>query len=105
MEGQVDWLCSSTFTAPSAFNSTPAASRPSPSVLGTRPVANINMSQSTGSPLPRWTLKDPSAFRSEEPTSELQSLMRHSYAVFCLKKKKKHKITHYITYSLFHTTI
>src|SRR3546814_6181946 len=27
--------------------------------------------------------------RSEEQTSELQSLMRHSYAVFCLKKKKK----------------
>src|SRR3546814_2336758 len=26
--------------------------------------------------------------RSEEHTSELQSLMRHSYAVFCLKKKK-----------------
>src|SRR3546814_3876143 len=25
--------------------------------------------------------------RSEEPTSELQSLMRHSYAIFCLKKK------------------
>src|SRR3546814_7147667 len=37
-------------------------------------------------------------FRSEEHTSELQSLMRISYAVFCLKKKKnyttqtKHKI-------------
>src|SRR3546814_4184420 len=30
-------------------------------------------------------------FRSEEHTSELQSLMRSSYAVFCLKKKKKHK--------------
>src|SRR3546814_2659830 len=28
--------------------------------------------------------------RSEEHTSELQSLMRISYAVFCLKKKKKH---------------
>src|SRR3546814_8376317 len=28
------------------------------------------------------------AFRSEEHTSELQSLMRNSYAVFCLKKKK-----------------
>src|SRR3546814_3045562 len=28
------------------------------------------------------------AFRSEEHTSELQSLMRTSYAVFCLKKKK-----------------
>src|SRR3546814_7625068 len=27
-------------------------------------------------------------FRSEEHTSELQSLMRNSYAVFCLKKKK-----------------
>src|SRR3546814_8485713 len=29
--------------------------------------------------------------RSEEHTSELQSLMRISYAVFCLKKKKKTK--------------
>src|SRR3546814_6249066 len=29
------------------------------------------------------------AERSEEHTSELQSLMRNSYAVFCLKKKKK----------------
>src|SRR3546814_7328303 len=32
-----------------------------------------------------------SAMRSEEHTSELQSLMRNSYAVFCLKKKKQHK--------------
>src|SRR3546814_3531617 len=31
--------------------------------------------------------------RSEEHTSELQSLMRSSYAVFCLKKKNKRKIT------------
>src|SRR3546814_10870725 len=30
-------------------------------------------------------------FRSEEHTSELQSLMRNSYAVFCLKKKKNSK--------------
>src|SRR3546814_4986649 len=29
--------------------------------------------------------------RSEEHTSELQSLMRISYAVFCLKKKKQHQ--------------
>src|SRR3546814_8588458 len=29
--------------------------------------------------------------KSEEHTSELQSLMRISYAVFCLKKKTKHK--------------
>src|SRR3546814_9747585 len=33
------------------------------------------------------------AMRSEEHTSELQSLMRISYAVLCLKKKKKHIIT------------
>src|SRR3546814_6332461 len=39
------------------------------------------------------TRGDGPAFRSEEHTSELQSLMRISYAVFCLKKKKqiKHK--------------
>src|SRR3546814_4565946 len=36
--------------------------------------------------------------RSEEHTSELQSLMRNSYAVFCLKKKKiKNKQTHNIS--------
>src|SRR3546814_2033938 len=33
----------------------------------------------------------PFAIRSEEHTSELQSLMRISYAVFCLNKKKKEK--------------
>src|SRR3546814_10718103 len=32
--------------------------------------------------------------RSEEHTSELQSLMRISYAVFCLKKKNTHKQDH-----------
>src|SRR3546814_3433474 len=32
-------------------------------------------------------------WRSEEHTSELQSLMRISYAVFCLKKKKRDTIT------------
>src|SRR3546814_3958967 len=34
----------------------------------------------------------PARWRSEEHTSELQSLMRISYAVFCLKKKKEQKI-------------
>src|SRR3546814_2571620 len=37
------------------------------------------------------------AFRSEEHTSELQSLMRISYAVFCLKKKKAHDIQYLST--------
>src|SRR3546814_1815178 len=36
------------------------------------------------------TVRVPDA-RSEEHTSELQSLMRISYAVFCLKKKKRHE--------------
>src|SRR3546814_5844144 len=34
-----------------------------------------------------------SSLRSEEHTSELQSLMRISYAVFCLKKQKYNKTT------------
>src|SRR3546814_7601589 len=43
-------------------------------------------------PKPRWrevceTFHDYVLFRSEEHTPELQSLMRISYAVFCLKKK------------------
>src|SRR3546814_6483675 len=38
-----------------------------------------------------WSTKAPDTRRSEEHTSELQSLMRISYAVFCLKKKKKQK--------------
>src|SRR3546814_8409866 len=39
--------------------------------------------------------KAPAKSKSEEHTSELQSLMRISYAVFCLKNKKTH--THNIT--------
>src|SRR3546814_3427989 len=42
-----------------------------------------------------WPAITPSPHRSEEHTSELQSLMRISYAVFCLKKKKnKLKLLH-----------
>src|SRR3546814_1723127 len=37
--------------------------------------------------------------RSEEHTSELQSLMRISYAVFCLKKKKKKKTNTNLQYN------
>src|SRR3546814_9470759 len=42
---------------------------------------------------PRQSARPP--FRSEEHTSELQSLMRISYAVFCLKKKKHTKNNNY----------
>src|SRR3546814_6126416 len=37
----------------------------------------------------QWRTRSSISPRSEEHTSELQSLMRISYAVFCLKKKKK----------------
>src|SRR3546814_1589176 len=37
--------------------------------------------------------REASSLRSEEHTSELQSLMRISYAVFCLKKKKTRELT------------
>src|SRR3546814_3625474 len=50
-----------------------------------------------GSPtLPSGPMKLPPELRgrSEEHTSELQSLMRISYAVFCLKKKKHKKAKH-----------
>src|SRR3546814_4185667 len=40
--------------------------------------------------------------RSEEHTSELQSLMRNSYAVFCLKKKKNHYLHTTLKYSTTH---
>src|SRR3546814_4751676 len=42
----------------------------------------------------RLSLKRYAHTRSEEHTSELQSLMRISYAVFCLKKNKNQMITH-----------
>src|SRR3546814_5929226 len=39
--------------------------------------------------LATMSMGQPILIRSEEHTSELQSLMRISYAVFCLKKKKR----------------
>src|SRR3546814_10290656 len=49
-----------------------------------------------GGRFPGWvwlSVAVPGRGRSEEHTSELQSLMRLSYAVFCLNKKKQHTIT------------
>src|SRR3546814_7506853 len=47
------------------------------------------------------TFNPSAAQRSEEHTSELQSLMRHSYAVFCLKKKNTLNIYQQLTTLLF----
>src|SRR3546814_7877572 len=46
----------------------------------------------TSAPVASLNAELPSSRRSEEHTSELQSLMRISYAVFCLKKKKQNQM-------------
>src|SRR3546814_2246214 len=64
---QIWWLACASGTPASAI--TPVAST-------RRSARSVRLTSSSG--------------RSEEHTSELQSLMRISYAVFCLKKKKQH---------------
>src|SRR3546814_7634315 len=71
--------------APKAVQS-PAAPAHPPSTAQSRPPAF----QIHRQPHARQPGCQPLRNRSEEHTSELQSLMRISYAVFCLKKKKKH---------------
>src|SRR3546814_6307243 len=51
-------------------------------------VGHQALSSGLAAPWPWSAFTEP---RSEEHTSELQSLMRIPYAVFCLKKKKNHK--------------
>src|SRR3546814_7596546 len=75
---------------------------PPPGRLAEPPVAQAlrTLLMQPVAPAPQRTLAHPQhlrrlglAQRSEEHTSELQSLMRISYAVFCLKKKKNRTIT------------
>src|SRR3546814_2573990 len=74
--------------------------------LESRPVSNImqglqgvspglNITYGSGSPgeIPNINIRGTTSIRSEEHTSELQSLMRISYAVFCLKKKNNNQST------------
>src|SRR3546814_1097022 len=82
-----------------------------PTTMNTTPVSISTRSSPTSPPARSWIVARSSEYvapyssdmpnssrpeasepsRSEEHTSELQSLMRISYAVFCLKKKKKKK--------------
>src|SRR3546814_4497224 len=55
------------------------------------PIDSVHASAERGRYLA--TIGNCTSCRSEEHTSELQSLMRISYAVFCLKKKKTQKHT------------
>src|SRR3546814_2028579 len=64
----------------------PEAQRPAGGLLaGLRPAL---LPQRPGLPRPAVPAREQDQLRSEEHTSELQSLMRISYAVFCLKKQK-----------------
>src|SRR3546814_12904492 len=89
---------SATTKVPNTFSSTcPAvmlANSRTASVNGrarklTTSIGRMTMPSATLTPFGQNNVKKCSpCFRSEEHTSELQSLMRNSYAVFCLKKKK-----------------
>src|SRR3546814_4125532 len=72
----------------------PSADRARPDHWGRRPPriayrAPVRAAHARGRAGRRHPPARPGSVRSEEHTSELQSLMRSSYAVFCLKKKNK----------------
>src|SRR3546814_10656618 len=56
-----------------------------------RPMSSKRKSAGRSAPRPPDCRRRCASERSEEHTSELQSLMRRSYAVFCLKKKKQNR--------------
>src|SRR3546814_3616130 len=72
-----------------SVSTSPSAGAPGSSTTGSSSIgfAAVSM-QAFGEQLGTPPL---ASVRSEEHTSELQSLMRISYAVFCLKKKKTHR--------------
>src|SRR3546814_9158435 len=76
----------------------PPAARKSPARSGCR---NLPVRRTRRTVLPRG--RDRKRGRSEEHTSELQSLMRISYAVFCLKQQKNNNNKHMSTAQHYHT--
>src|SRR3546814_10354845 len=92
------------FPYPTLFRSAVAAkafdltasitSSPIPNGSQDAPAANVQPNPMSGQHLEHIAISSvyKRRDRSEEHTSELQSLMRISYAVFCLKKKTKHKL-------------
>src|SRR3546814_7991041 len=68
-----------------------------------RPAARLRFSQPRRKR--RQRPERPFRCKSEEHTSELQSLMRISYAVFCLKKKTQTYYTHTLLRFLFSTSL
>src|SRR3546814_7090673 len=78
-----------------------SASLPGSVRNGVCPVCTVNSSRTgVAATICAW---NEGLMRSEEHTSELQSLMRISYAVFCLKKKKQNTTHEYTTQTANHT--
>src|SRR3546814_10552396 len=87
-------LSASRLVALRKITSLPAACRSDGSLEGEQPRAPCARVAAPAAVAAAASVADADvALRSEEHTSELQSLMRISYAVFCLKKKKKIYLT------------
>src|SRR3546814_7572191 len=88
-----DWssdVCSSDLPGDGCASATSSAnaSSASPQLVGGEADSASSRSRNASGIAPPASSSTASVSRSEEHTSELQSLMRISYAVFCLKKKK-----------------
>src|SRR3546814_6648715 len=70
--------------------------KPCSATIAAISLAALHVARASSRITRRPVLRTEARIRSEEHTSELQSLMRISYAVFCLKKKK-HTIEHNTT--------
>src|SRR3546814_6885928 len=93
-----DWssdVCSSDLPVDAArLTSTVDQQAPLQAWAAREQMAQAALEQARAAKRPDWSVsasygKRAPGLRSEEHTSKLQSLMRTSYAVFCLKKKKK----------------
>src|SRR3546814_3607247 len=89
-----DWssdVCSSDLSIADAGGKRPVESAPIASPGGMIAARSVDVRAQEDGKSFIWkgpaTLELTGPYRSEEHTSELQSLMRNSYAVFCLKKK------------------
>src|SRR3546814_10393390 len=72
----------------------PAFPAPVPATLAEAYDVQRRLTAALGAPVPGWKIgRVPPARSSDEHTPEVQSLMRTSYAVFCLQKKKSSQVT------------
>src|SRR3546814_1716742 len=94
-----DWSCESDIPAPALRS---GGRRVSAARCESRP--GPGRDSRLLSPWPAWIANKHLERRSEEHTSELQSLMRISYAVFCLKKKNEKIEKHHHTHNNSHRT-